>query len=229
MTRDSAFREGSERTDRTLAFWGTLGTLVYAGAAAVWLLLRWSDFAPLTPNEWGDWLAGTVAPVAFLWFILGYFQQGLELRQNTQALKLQYRELKSSVEEQHRLVEAAMRQALASEESIALARRSERPRFVYDSMDAAGSDGGGIAVSFVNRGGDATVTRILSRNPGVMPQLSSGRSYAGRGDRIAVTLPRVRREQCAGQIFQIHFDGIAGPGCNAFEITGWDRVTSADD
>lgn len=31
-------------------------------------------------NEWGDLLAGLFAPLAFLWLVVGYFQQGQELR-----------------------------------------------------------------------------------------------------------------------------------------------------
>lgn len=47
-------------------------------------------------NEWGDYLAGVFAPVAFFWLVLGYYQQGEELRQNTEALRLQQREMEAS-------------------------------------------------------------------------------------------------------------------------------------
>lgn len=59
----------------------------------------------LTSNELGDFLAGCFAPLAFLFLYLGYRQQGVELKQNTQALMLQAKELKNSVEQQKQLVE----------------------------------------------------------------------------------------------------------------------------
>ncbi|MFW1736650.1 hypothetical protein ACG94V_17980 [Acinetobacter sp. ULE_I001] len=63
-----------------------------------------SEFKEMKPNEWGDFLAGTFAPLAFMWLVFGYRQQGEELKQNTEALKLQAEELKNSVEQQKQLV-----------------------------------------------------------------------------------------------------------------------------
>lgn len=55
-------------------------------------------------NEWGDYLAGAFSPLAFLWLIMGYKQQGEELKQNTDALRLQAQELQNSVAEQKKSV-----------------------------------------------------------------------------------------------------------------------------
>lgn len=44
-------------------------------------------------SEIGSYVSGAVAPVAFLWFIIGYYQQGQELKENTQALERQQAEL----------------------------------------------------------------------------------------------------------------------------------------
>lgn len=46
----------------------------------------------LKPNEFGDFCAGLFAPLAFLWLVIGYAQQGEELAQNVEALNLQARE-----------------------------------------------------------------------------------------------------------------------------------------
>lgn len=71
-----------------------------AKLTAIWLLLlvgfsavNWYAFCDMGPNEWGDFLAGTMSPVAFMWLVFGYLQQGEELKQNTDALLLQQREL----------------------------------------------------------------------------------------------------------------------------------------
>lgn len=61
-------------------------------------------------NEFGDFLAGAFSPVAFLWLVLGFFQQQKELQQNTDALKLQAQELQNSVEQYKAMVAVAQKQ-----------------------------------------------------------------------------------------------------------------------
>lgn len=57
------------------------------------LIWKHERLLALPINEWGDFFVGAVAPLAFLWLALGYFQQGNELRQNTEALIAQERQL----------------------------------------------------------------------------------------------------------------------------------------
>lgn len=92
-------------------------TLAGGGVTAVWLLLfvvftwaRWSEVVTLTPNEVGDYLAGAFAPLAFFWLVLGFFQQGDELRNSGRALWLQGEELQNSVKQQRDLVEVTREQ-----------------------------------------------------------------------------------------------------------------------
>ena len=47
----------------------------------------------------GDALAGIFAPIAFLWLVLGYVQQGKQLEQNTKALQQQERVLQLQIDE----------------------------------------------------------------------------------------------------------------------------------
>ena len=72
---------------------------------------------PKDLNEFGDFIAGAFAPLAFFWLVRGFYQQGKGLKQNskalklqatelektTQALELQVKEMKASVEQQSRL------------------------------------------------------------------------------------------------------------------------------
>jgi hypothetical protein len=71
----------------------------------MWLLLflglGLSNGLPDESNKWGDWAAGMFAPLAFGWLVLGYFQQGEELR-------LQAQELRASVKQQTAMVAAAV-------------------------------------------------------------------------------------------------------------------------
>jgi len=85
-----------------ITWWGAAVTVTYSTAVAMYLDV--SEVMALAPNELGDFLAGVFGPLAFFWLICGYLQQGIELRQNTEALSLQVRELKSAAQQQRELV-----------------------------------------------------------------------------------------------------------------------------
>ena len=88
----------------------------------------------MKPNEWGDFFGGIFAPLAFLWLILGYLQQGDELQLSTKALHLQAKELKNSVEQQRELVEVTRMQLESEREALNLEigarREAAKPLFV---------------------------------------------------------------------------------------------------
>lgn len=108
--------------ERVKAKWRELDIRSKLGiaATAAWLMLfllpaMWhlleatftaTELMPL--NEWGDFLAGIFAPLAFFWLVLGYYQQGEELRQNTEALQLQQQEMKASADATAKLAATAM-------------------------------------------------------------------------------------------------------------------------
>jgi hypothetical protein len=62
---------------------GTILTALYVIVWAFVVLMTWPDVKRLELNQWGDFFAGAMAPLALLWLVLGYFQQSEELRQNT--------------------------------------------------------------------------------------------------------------------------------------------------
>lgn len=74
--------------------------------AALVPIYFWLCGVGLKPNEIGDYLAGFLTPATLLWVVLGYRQQAVELRQNTQALELQVQELRESVDAQNRQAES---------------------------------------------------------------------------------------------------------------------------
>jgi hypothetical protein len=63
------------------------------------IYLKWDSAVKMELNEWGDFLAGFSAPIAFLWLIIGYFLQRKELKQNTMALIHQKDELSKQADE----------------------------------------------------------------------------------------------------------------------------------
>ncbi len=95
---------------RVLAIVGivvTVGYLVF-----VWWLVgeRVDSLQTMALNEVGDFLAGVFGPLAILWLVLGFFQQGVELRQGTEALKMQAKELRASVQQQSAMVDVSKEQ-----------------------------------------------------------------------------------------------------------------------
>ncbi|MEI5700676.1 hypothetical protein WBV14_14425 [Acinetobacter baumannii] len=68
-------------------------TVVYIILIIMYAIFNYEDMKILKPNEWGDFYAGFFAPLAFMWLIFGYYQQGQEL-------KLQAIELSNLVKEQ---------------------------------------------------------------------------------------------------------------------------------
>lgn len=79
--------------DKAIVGW--LVTAIYLSGWVLYACTRWDEFSKLSPNSWGDVFAGIAAPLAFAWLVLGYFQQGRELSQNTEALRQQERALNS--------------------------------------------------------------------------------------------------------------------------------------
>jgi hypothetical protein len=130
-------------------FWfGVAASIIWIGAI-IWLTLWHIDLAQsMKPNEWGDFFAGVFSPLAFLWLILGYLQQGEELKQSTQALQLQAEELRNSVEQQRALVEVSRQQVESERRALALEIRTKqegaKPIFlVRDRGGSFAGDGSG--------------------------------------------------------------------------------------
>lgn len=112
---------------KKLVFWGavlTAGYLLVIAAIVVCKLYNLPEFKldDLKLNELGDFLAGVFGPLGFLWVVLGFLQQGEELRISSEALQLQAAELKESVLQQSAMVNVAK---LQLEEDI---RRSNEAR-----------------------------------------------------------------------------------------------------
>lgn len=115
-------------------------TALYVVALCVYAFVERTAVLAMKPNEFGDALAGAASPLAFLWLVLGYLQQGEELKQNTAALHLQAKELQNSVEQQAQLVETSKLQLEAERErhaeAIERAANALLPGFVVSVRKA---------------------------------------------------------------------------------------------
>lgn len=106
---------------RQLSKLGLTLTILWLLFLAIMAFAGWEMLFKMEPNEFGDMLAGVFAPLAFLWLVLGFFQQGEELRASVAALELQGRELQNSVNQQRELVKVSREQM---ESEMAAARQS---------------------------------------------------------------------------------------------------------
>lgn len=141
---------------------GAVASIIWIGVIAYLACRDMADLTKMTPNEWGDFFAGSFAPLAFLWLVLGYLQQGDELRLSTEALRLQAEELRNSVQQQRELVEVSRQQVESEREALAFERRLREdlsePKFsVLGGGGAFRGDGhSSYNISISNTGHDAT-------------------------------------------------------------------------
>lgn len=105
---------------KKLEFWGILCTVVYLLVIATTVAFKFDSFVNLELNALGDFLAGAFGPIAFLWLVLGFLQQGRELKLSTDALQLQAQELKNSVEQQSIMASAAIQQIEAAQRAFTI-------------------------------------------------------------------------------------------------------------
>lgn len=90
----------SRAPDRRVAL-GVSLTLLWLGLGAAYVThaVGWQHFLALPPSEIGSFLEGAVAPIAFLWLVLGLFIQQAEIARNSDALSLQSEALRKSAEQ----------------------------------------------------------------------------------------------------------------------------------
>lgn len=98
---DSMEQDRKER--RRMPILGLWLSAVYVAGLVLYLIVQGQNPADLRLNELGDFLGGVSSPLAFLWLVLGFFQQSREIRLSNQALHLQAREMRRSVDEHRRI------------------------------------------------------------------------------------------------------------------------------
>ncbi len=175
---------------RLLALTGIIVTALYT-IFAWWLIgdrIQSLQMMPL--NEVGDFLAGAFGPLAILWLVLGFFQQGIELRQGTEALLMQAKELKSSVEQQTELVEVSRRQLeadiAAASRIVEQAERDAEPHIDLYYKDRVYSAGKGHARFFVSNSGPKCdfLKVLLRRSDGYAVQLMASDIFGEGKEKI---------------------------------------------
>ena len=158
---------------KKLEFWGVVGTAIYLLVIVLTVAFKFSDFVRLDLNELGDFLAGAFGPIAFLWLVLGFLQQGRELKLSSDALRLQAEELRNSVAQQTIMAQAALQQIESQMAALKLqeqeVERALSPNISAEPGIKQGGFGGGAKiihyVSFLNSGPEARSFKVSFSPP----------------------------------------------------------------
>lgn len=97
---------------------GGVVTVAYLVGVLVLVYMKRDALPALELNSIGDFLAGVFGPIAFLWLVLGYRQQGQELALSSKALREQADELRKSVAQQAELLKATYKSLDNYEKSL---------------------------------------------------------------------------------------------------------------
>lgn len=108
---------------RWLYLAGAALTIAYLATLGSYVFINWHALRLLPANEIGDFLAGSFSPLAFAWLVLGFIQQGIELRQNSAALILQAEELKRAAKHAGDMVELQRKEFELRIEELESARK----------------------------------------------------------------------------------------------------------
>lgn len=101
--------------------WPTFLTLIWLVTIAFILVSDRSSGDPMKLNAIGDFLAGTMSPLALFWIVIAYYQQNEDL-------KLTKREMKNQVEETKNLVKQTAKQADIMDKQF---NKQNEPLFVF--------------------------------------------------------------------------------------------------
>lgn len=191
-----------------------VGVIVSAcwSVASIVVLCIWAKWPAtgLPPNEWGDLAAGFAAPLAFFWLVLGFLQQGKELRLSSRALMLQVEELRNTVKHQADLVQVTREQVevqLRQDANARLARRlAIRPSFVVRTFGRSSLPSGlSYTIRLSNVGGTVTDVRVEFLGTRVFAAMESG------GDEhFKVTTPIGQKDPIGGTIHYTDVEGGRG-------------------
>ncbi len=209
--------------NRLLSIIGIVGTLAWLGAIAWIFGARFGELSQLDPNEIGDFLAGTLGPLGILWLILGFFQQGMELRDTTRSLDLQSKALQISVQEQRELLVATRSHVEADRAAVALAREQQqqllRPRFAFlDIVTLTGESGPVMHFELRNLGANASEVRMEAK-PALQAPMPSRLPVALTGPPYPCTLHWAPGHPAAGDHLIVSFRDLVGhPGSMRYEF-----------
>lgn len=225
---------------------GGLLTAAYLAFLAYYGCTRWTKILDMSPNEHGDLLAGAFSPLAFAWLVLGFIQQGIELRQNSAALILQAQELRAAAEHAGAMVEvqkkefdlriqeleearakAEANRTRAEANAVAAAKREEelrvkklQPRF-YFSLAYREPDPRIAKCELANEGKNCSNVRVLMSPIEDILRLEDPTSFAEfqTGLKVNIYFFSATRDPCT-QPLSVHYVDLEGvERCQEFIVS----------
>jgi hypothetical protein len=185
--------------------------LLFAGAYA---FIEWDALYQMKPNEFGDFLAGIFGPLVLLWVVMGFLQQGAELKYSREALLLQAKELKASVEAQKNMGEAAWAGVHAERDARAIAEnervRTLQPVFTLHVYQIGGNANFARTIfSLANSGKDGIDVKltILDANMSVRPRAMAKFTAAEQTQVTVTAKPKSELKSC---ILQLCYKDVEG-------------------
>lgn len=68
---------------------GFLLTTIWFAGISLLFYWKWPNALDMDLSDWGGFLSGATAPVAFFWLVIGYLMQNQELKMNREVLQTQ--------------------------------------------------------------------------------------------------------------------------------------------
>ena len=202
---------------------GAILTILWLATMAAMYLGAGASSMPQKLNEWGDFFAGFFAPIAFLWLVLGYLQQGQELQLSTRALELQAEELRNSVDQQRQLVELTRKQVDAELDALreerALRRDAAQPKFVFHGVGASYNGEEVRYQSYLQNVGNTATDIVFSFDPPMKSTTLSNMASLMRGIQVPFEFVYTTSQATEIASLSIHYvDAAAQAGVLRFKL-----------
>jgi len=205
---------------------GLIVSAVYIASLSVYALVVRKAMFAMKPDEFATFLSGVFAPLAFLWLVLGFRQQGDELQNSARALYLQGEELRNSVEQQRQLVEVQRQQLVAERET----REAEERHIREQSQPRLRLNGGGS----IHSGGAGKYTfRLINVGPTCSDVVLAAEEHdvqarsatLGIGSHVAVEVVHADKSELAPfHVRADYLDSQGHPGIARFRIPVTEQV-----
>ena len=209
---------------RLLTIFGLLASAVYTIAGYLLVADRLGQLQTMQIDAVGNFLAGVFGPLALLWLILGYLQQGIELKLNTKALELQAQELQNSVTQQRELVEVSRKQFEAEMELLRYERHrieeAYKPRFVTEGVGGTHHGEGRSFFTLPMKNLGAPITNVSFQFDVPMQKVEPDSLSHWTGDqtiRLLFSFPEWKAADC--DLTVSYTDASGKPGTKTFSIT----------
>jgi hypothetical protein len=187
----------------------------------------WEALLQMRPHDFADCLAGAFGPVAFLWLVLGFFQQGEELRHSSTALYLQGEELRNSVEQQRQLVEVSRRQVESEMEQRRVSELADhvraQPVLALEHGNSMHSDGLVSSEYWLTSGGPTCSSLKVSWDTHAVT-----RSIFAAGDKSRVILDYNQGDELEDKLVRVEYTDARSRPQDASFIIPVIRDTQSD-